>query len=71
MFWGGPPRAAAAHLWRTLLFGGFPSPFPPSTATCVKRGLPFEAAPCLRPPSGVLRAVRTLVAPFWFWCPPS
>ena len=41
MCWGAPLRAADTRLWRALLVGGFSSPFPPSTAARVKRGLPF------------------------------
>ena len=69
--WGAPPRAAAARLWRALLVRGFPSPFLPSTAACVKRGLPFGWAPCCRPPLGPLCAVRALGPPFQVRWPPS
>ena len=64
---GLPPRAPAARLWRTLLGGGFPSPVPPSTSACVRRGLPFGGGTrrrlsCVVPP----RSKRALGSPFRF-----
>ena len=69
---GDPPRAPAAGRWHTLLGGGFPSPFPPSTAVRVRRGLPFGGVPlCCSSSVRDLRSKSSLGAPLWFKESPS
>ena len=56
-----PPRSLAAHHGRALLVGVSPSPFPPSSAACVRRMQPFRGPLSSVAPSAVSRSSRALL----------